>query len=89
LRCPFSDLWTECRIVCRGDFCHAHFEFLCGGFDPGFGYFLGWSRRDAKTHGVTGWWVVLLSNLVVGLSLALPLYLLKRVEMAQGLPAKG
>src|SRR5271170_4824820 len=27
------------------------------------------------------WWLVLLSNLVVGLSLALPLYLLKRTEV--------
>lgn len=42
--------------------------------------FLVWSFRDAKERGINGWWVVLLSNLVVGLSLALPLYLLKRLE---------
>lgn len=42
--------------------------------------FLVWSWRDARERGISGWWVVLLSNLVVGLSLALPLYLLKRLE---------
>ena len=42
--------------------------------------FLVWSRRDSRERGISGWWVVLLSNLVVGLSLALPLYLLKRLE---------
>lgn len=42
--------------------------------------FLIWSLRDSRERGISGWWVVLLSNLVVGLSLALPLYLLKRLE---------
>ncbi|HWY44886.1 MAG TPA: DUF2834 domain-containing protein [Candidatus Sulfotelmatobacter sp.] len=42
--------------------------------------FLVWSLRDSRERGISGWWVVLLSNLVVGLSLALPLYLLKRLE---------
>jgi Terpene cyclase DEP1 len=42
--------------------------------------FLVWSFRDARERKIGGWWVVLLSNLVVGLSLALPLYLLKRLE---------
>jgi len=42
--------------------------------------FLSWSRRDAQKRGVSGWWLVLLANLVVGLSLALPLYMLKRME---------
>jgi hypothetical protein len=42
--------------------------------------FLVWSFRDAKVRKIGGWWVVLLSNLVVGLSLALPLYLLKRLD---------
>lgn len=42
--------------------------------------FLVWSFRDARERKISGWWVVLLSNLVVGLSLALPLYLLKRLE---------
>jgi|SRR5215831_4880930 len=42
--------------------------------------FLVWSRRDARDQKIAGWWVVLLSNLVVGLSLALPLYLLKRLD---------
>lgn len=42
--------------------------------------FLVWSSRDSRERGISGWWVVLLSNLVVGLSLALPLYLLKRLE---------
>jgi len=42
--------------------------------------FLVWSWRDAQERKIAGWWIVLLSNLVVGLSLALPLYLLKRLE---------
>jgi hypothetical protein len=42
--------------------------------------FLVWSRRDAQEKGIPGWWLVLVSNLVVGLSLALPLYLLKRLD---------
>jgi len=42
--------------------------------------FLVWSWKDSRERGISGWWVVLLSNLVVGLSLALPLYLLKRLE---------
>ncbi|GAC1617683.1 MAG: hypothetical protein PVS2B2_12100 [Candidatus Acidiferrum sp.] len=41
--------------------------------------FLVWSRRDARDNGIQGWWLVLVSNLVVGLSLALPFYLLKRL----------
>jgi hypothetical protein len=42
--------------------------------------FLGWSRREAREKKIGGWWLVLLSNLAVGLSLALPLYLLKRLD---------
>jgi hypothetical protein len=42
--------------------------------------FLVWSRQDARDRKIAGWWIVLLSNLVVGLSLALPLYLLKRLD---------
>jgi hypothetical protein len=42
--------------------------------------FLSWSRREAREKGIEGWWMVLVSNLLVGLSLALPLYLLKRLE---------
>jgi hypothetical protein len=45
--------------------------------------FLGWSRREAREKKIEGWWLVLLSNLVVGLSLALPLYLLKRLDSAK------
>ena len=45
--------------------------------------FLSWSRRDARDKKIKGWWLVLVSNLVVGLSLALPLYLLKRLDAAQ------
>src|ERR1700758_4624325 len=44
--------------------------------------FLSWSRREARDKKVDGWWLVLGSNLVVGLSLALPLYLLKRLDAA-------
>ena len=45
--------------------------------------FLVWSFRDAREKKIAGWWVVLLSNLIVGLSLALPLYLLKRLDTKQ------
>ena len=44
--------------------------------------FLSWSRRAARDKHIKGWWLVLVSNLVVGLSLALPLYLLKRLDAA-------
>lgn len=43
-------------------------------------FFLSWSRRDARAKRIDGWWLVLASNLVVGLSLALPLYFLKRLD---------
>jgi Terpene cyclase DEP1 len=42
--------------------------------------FLAWSRREARLRNIHGWWLVLLSNMVVGLSLALPLFLLKRLD---------
>jgi hypothetical protein len=42
--------------------------------------FLSWSRREAHARNIQGWWLVLLCNVVVGLSLALPLYLLKRLD---------
>jgi hypothetical protein len=42
--------------------------------------FLIWSRREARDKKLAGWWLVLVANLVVGLSLALPLYLLKRLD---------
>lgn len=45
--------------------------------------FLSWSRRDARERKIGGWWLVLVSNLIVGLSLALPLYLLKRLDAAR------
>ena len=34
-----------------------------------------WSWHDAKTHSIDRWWWVLPSGCLVGLSLALPLYL--------------
>jgi hypothetical protein len=42
--------------------------------------FLTWSRREARDKKLAGWWRVFVANLVVGLSLALPLYLLKRLD---------
>lgn len=44
--------------------------------------FLSWSRSDARAHKIPGWWHILLANLLVGLSLAFPLYLLKRLDSA-------
>lgn len=37
-----------------------------------------WSWRDAKKHNITRWWMVLPASFLVGLSLALPLYLYLR-----------
>lgn len=37
-----------------------------------------WSWRDASKHRVTNWWLVIPSGCLVGLSLALPLYLYLR-----------
>ena len=42
--------------------------------------FLSWSRREARDKKIANWWLVLAANCVVGLSLALPLFLLKRME---------
>jgi hypothetical protein len=44
--------------------------------------FLSWSRRDSRAHNIPGWWMILVANLLVGLSLAFPLYLLKRLDRA-------
>ncbi len=44
--------------------------------------FLVWSRRDTRNRAIRGWWIILLANLLVGLSLAFPLYLLKRLDRA-------
>ncbi|WP_041577492.1 DUF2834 domain-containing protein [Bdellovibrio bacteriovorus] len=40
--------------------------------------FLIWSFVDSRKNSINGWWMVLASNLMVGLSLALPLYFYKR-----------
>ena len=39
-----------------------------------------WSYADARQNGVKHWWVVLPAGLMVGLSLALPLYLYLRSD---------
>jgi hypothetical protein len=44
--------------------------------------FLSWSRRESRARNIQGWWMILLANLLVGLSLALPLYFLKRLDRA-------
>jgi hypothetical protein len=43
-----------------------------------------WSRRDSRTRGVPGWWLVVPATLLVGLSLALPLYLFLRAGRSAG-----
>ena len=40
--------------------------------------FLVWSFSDAKKHTIRNWWLVLPASFTVGLSLALPLYLILR-----------
>lgn len=42
--------------------------------------FLVWSFYDQQQHGVRRWWLVLPASFLVGLSLALPLYLYLRSE---------
>jgi len=42
-----------------------------------------WSWRDARRQGIDRWWWVLPSGCLVGLSLALPLYLWLREGTAQ------
>ena len=37
-----------------------------------------WSYRDSRLNGVARWWLVLPATLLVGLSLAFPLYLYRR-----------
>lgn len=39
-----------------------------------------WSYGDAKKHNMQGWWVLIPLNLLIGLSLALPLYLIMRMN---------
>ena len=41
-----------------------------------------WSYHDARHHGVKRWWYVIPATCVVGLSLALPLYLYLRHDQA-------
>jgi hypothetical protein len=41
-----------------------------------------WSFTDARQHQVRRWWVVLPASFLVGLSLALPLYLYLREDRA-------
>ena len=42
-----------------------------------------WSLVDAKQYGVRNWWLVLPASALVGLSLALPLYLYLRQDIIQ------
>ncbi|MFN8383723.1 MAG: DUF2834 domain-containing protein [Anaerolineales bacterium] len=42
--------------------------------------FLVWSFADAKKHTIQNWWLVLPASFTVGLSLALPLYLILRLQ---------
>lgn len=43
-----------------------------------------WSWRDAREHGVAGWWLTIPSIWFVGLSLGLPLYLWLREKAREG-----
>nr|WP_321483208.1 DUF2834 domain-containing protein [uncultured Cohaesibacter sp.] len=40
-----------------------------------------WSRIDSQRHGVRNWWLILPAGALVGLSLALPLYLYFRQDI--------
>jgi len=42
--------------------------------------FLVWSFSDAKKHNIQNWWLVLPACFMVGLSLALPLYLILKLD---------
>lgn len=39
-----------------------------------------WSYNDAQTNSIQRWWIVLPATMLVGLSLAFPLYLYMRTE---------
>lgn len=39
-----------------------------------------WSYADSRKRGIRRWWVIVPANLLVGLSLALPLYLYMRAD---------
>lgn len=58
-----------------------------GGFSTdvmiSIGVFWVWSRIDAQQHSVRNWWLVLPAGALVGLSLALPLYLYFRQDIYQ------
>lgn len=41
-----------------------------------------WSYRDARRMGIRTWWLIPVASLTVGLSLALPLYLYLREDVA-------
>jgi len=45
--------------------------------------FLVWSNVDARERGVAHWWITIPATLAVGLSLALPLYLILREGRAE------
>ena len=47
--------------------------------------FLVWSFTDSKKHGIQNWWLVLPASFTVGLSLALPLYLILRLGQKKDL----
>lgn len=47
--------------------------------------FLVWSFVDAKKHSIRNWWLVLPASFTVGLSLALPLYLILKLGQEKGL----
>lgn len=47
--------------------------------------FLVWSFSDSKKHNIRNWWLVLPASCTVGLSLALPLYLILRLEQKKDL----
>lgn len=49
--------------------------------------FWAWSRGDALKKGVGNWWILIPATVLVGLSLALPLYLWMREGAMQATPA--
>ncbi|MDP0396554.1 DUF2834 domain-containing protein [Tsukamurella strandjordii] len=74
----FADSGLDLPGFARGLFATAP----AGGFTAdvliSIAVFLVWSWTDARRHGVGRWWLTLPATCLVGLSLALPLYLYLR-----------
>lgn len=68
------------RLLLQEAFANPAASFFAADLLLSSAMFLSWSRRESRARNIQGWWMILLANLLVGLSLAFPLYLLKRLD---------